>query len=67
MTNLIDAINEVIKGVNIAYARNAYTMPETRTLINAIEFIVDASKPKPEETEKSAAPSAPARQNGSTI
>lgn len=44
MTNVIDAINELIKGVNAAYARGAYNMQEARTLINAIEFIGEAIK-----------------------
>lgn len=44
MTNVLDAINELIKGINVAYARNAYSMQESRALLNAIEFIGDAVK-----------------------
>ena len=46
MKNLtvIDAINELIKGVNLAYSRQAYTMIETRDIINAIEFLGEAIK-----------------------
>lgn len=46
MKNLtvIDAINELIKGVNVAYSRQAYTMLETRDIINAIEFLGETIK-----------------------
>lgn len=39
MNNIIEAINELIKGVNNAYSRGAYTMSETHDLHKAIEFI----------------------------
>lgn len=42
MTNVIEAINELIKGINTAYARNSYTMEETHQLYSAIKFIKDA-------------------------
>lgn len=41
---VIDAINELIKGVNVAYSRQAYTMLETRDIINAIEFLGETIK-----------------------
>ena len=46
MKNLtvIEAINELVKGVNKAYARNgsnAYTMQEIRDIYNAIEFLAE--------------------------
>lgn len=41
---VIDAINELIKGVNIAYARNAYSMQEVRDIFNAIEFLGEVVK-----------------------
>ena len=49
MKNLtvIDAINELIKGVNIAYARggaSVYTMLEIREIFNAIEFLNETIK-----------------------
>jgi putative aminopeptidase FrvX len=46
MKNLtvIDAINDLIKGVNVAYSRQAYTMSETRDIINAIEFLNETIK-----------------------
>ena len=43
MNNVIEAINELIKGVNNAYARGAYTMAETHDLHKAIEFIKNAA------------------------
>lgn len=58
MTNVIDAINELIKGVNAAYARGAYNMQEARTLINAIEFIGEAIKNQ--QAQAPAAQAAPA-------
>lgn len=46
MKNLtvIDAINELIKGVNTAFSRQAYSMQEVRDIYNAIEFITEAAK-----------------------
>lgn len=60
MTNVIDAINELIKGVNAAYARGAYNMQEARTLINAIEFIGEAIKNQQAQTQAPSAQAAPA-------
>lgn len=49
MNNVIEAINELIKGVNNAYARGAYSMAEAHDLHEAIEFIkVAASTPQQE-------------------
>jgi hypothetical protein len=45
MNNVIEAINELIKGVNNAYTRGAYTMAETYDLHKAIEFIKNAANP----------------------
>ena len=45
MNNVIEAINELIKGVNNAYARGAYTMAETHDLHKAVEFIQNAANP----------------------
>lgn len=59
MTNVLEAINELIKGVNIAYARNAYSMQETRTLLSAIEFIGDAVKNQQTQANSSVAEIAP--------
>jgi hypothetical protein len=46
MKNLtvIDAINELIKGTNLAFARNAYNMSEVRDIYNAIEFLGETIK-----------------------
>lgn len=46
MKNLtvIDAINELIKGVNLAYARQSYTMVEARDILDAIEFLGETIK-----------------------
>jgi len=59
MKNLtvIKAINDLIKGVNIAYSRQAYTMLETRDIINAIEFLGETIKAQQqvESTENSIA------------
>jgi len=41
---IIDAINELIKGVNTGFARQAYSMQEVRDIYNAIEFITEAAK-----------------------
>jgi hypothetical protein len=41
--NVIDAINRVIEGVNLAYSRGAYTMAETHDLHVAIELIKQAA------------------------
>jgi DNA-binding transcriptional regulator YhcF (GntR family) len=53
MKNLtvIDAINDLIKGVNIAYSRQAYTMLETREIINAIEFLGETIKAQQQAVE----------------
>ena len=41
MKNLtvIDAINELIKGVNMGFARNAYNMAEVTDIYLAIQFL----------------------------
>lgn len=60
MNNVIDAINELIKGVNNAYTRGAYSMAEVHDLHEAIEFIKvaantaspQASEPQPQEDNK---------------
>jgi hypothetical protein len=46
MNNVIEAINELIKGVNNAYSRGAYTMSEAHSLHEAIEFIKNAATTK---------------------
>ena len=53
MKNLtvIEAINDLIKGVNIAYSRQAYTMFETREIINAIEFLGETIKAQQQQIE----------------
>lgn len=43
MNNVIDAINELIKGVNNAYTRGAYSMAEAHDLHEAMEFIKNAA------------------------
>lgn len=60
MTNVIDAINELIKGVNTAFTRGAYNMQETRTLINAIEFIGETIKNHQAQGQGQISPEAPA-------
>jgi hypothetical protein len=42
--NVIDAINVLISATNVAYSRNAFSMSETRDIINAIDFLGDAIK-----------------------
>ena len=54
MNNVIDAINVLIEGVNIAYSRSAYSMAEAHDLHTAIEFIKKAANaPQPESQENS--------------
>lgn len=43
MNNIIEAINELIKGVNNAYSRGAYSMSEAHSLYEAIELIKGAA------------------------
>ena len=43
MNNVVEAINEIIKGVNNAYARGAYSMAEAHDLHEAIEYIKSAA------------------------
>lgn len=54
MKNLtvIDAINDLIKGVNVAYSRQAYTMLETREIINAIEFLNETIKVQQQQQQQ---------------
>lgn len=54
--NVIDAINELIKATNIAYSRQAYTMAETRDIINAIEFLGDSIKNQQKNNSETPAP-----------
>jgi len=52
MNNVIDAINVLIEGVNIAYSRSAYSMAEAHDLHAAIELIkkaANASQPASQE------------------
>lgn len=52
MNNVIEAINELIKGVNNAYARGAYSISEAHDLHEAMEFIKNAaSQPQPINSE----------------
>lgn len=43
MNNVIDAINVLIEGVNVAYSRGTYSMAETHDLHVAIEFLKKAA------------------------
>lgn len=54
MNNVVDAINELIKGVNNAYGRGAYSMAEAHDLHEAIEYIKSAanSQQQPEEPKE---------------
>lgn len=56
MNNVIDAINELIKGVNNAYTRGAYSMAEAHDLHQAIEFIKVAASTPQEEAQVQEAP-----------
>jgi hypothetical protein len=53
MKNLtvIEAINDLIKATNIAYSRQAYTMLETREIINAIEFLGETIRTQQQAAE----------------
>jgi hypothetical protein len=51
MNNVIEAINELIKGVNNAYTRGAYSMAEAHDLHEAIEFIKVAASTPQQETQ----------------
>lgn len=54
MNNVIDAINVLIEGVNVAYSRGVYSMAETHDLHTAIEFIKKAANaPQPTTQENS--------------
>lgn len=48
MNNVVDAINELIKGVTNAYARGAYSMAEAHDLHEAIEYIKSAANTTPQ-------------------
>lgn len=54
MKNLtvIDAINEIIKGVNLAFSRNSYNMSEVRDIYNAIEFLGETIKSQQVATQE---------------
>jgi len=52
--NVIELVNKLIEGVNLAYTRGAYTMAETHELYNAIESIkaiANNQQPKDSESE----------------
>jgi hypothetical protein len=52
--NVIDAINVLIEGVNVAYSRGTYSMAEAHDLHIAIEFLKKASDaPQPTSQENS--------------
>lgn len=51
MNNVIEAINELIKGVNNAYIRGVYSMAEAHDLHEAIEFIKVAASTPQQETQ----------------
>jgi hypothetical protein len=58
MNNVVEAINEIIKGVNNAYSRGAYSMAEAHDLHEAIEYIKSAASTpqQPMETGESNEP-----------
>lgn len=39
MKNVIDAINELIKGVNVAQSRGAFNLQEAHSVFEAIKYI----------------------------
>lgn len=39
MKNVIEAINELIKGVNVAQSRGVYTLSEAHDIFEAIKYI----------------------------
>lgn len=57
--NPVEAINQLMKGVQIAYSRKAYSMAEVRDIYESIEFLVElikAAQPaEPAESTTSAA------------
>ncbi len=59
MKNIIEAINELVKGANIAQARGIYSLKEAHDIYDSIEFINNAIAsqqaavtPEPTKTEK---------------
>lgn len=62
MKNAIDAINELIKGANLAQARGAFSLKEANDIYLAIEFInnaVQQAQPQPQIPVKSSATEEP--------
>mgnify|MGYP000849606468 CR=1 FL=1 len=55
MKNAIEAINELIKAVNVAQARGTYSLKEAHDAFSAIEFLNSAVA-----TQQAAAQAAPA-------
>lgn len=53
MKNTIEAINELIKGCNLAQARGAFSIKEAHDLFEAIEFINNAVQAQQPQAEKS--------------
>ena len=51
MNNVIDALNVLVNGVNLAFSRGAYNMKETHDLHDAIEFIKQAVGTQQEQKE----------------
>lgn len=53
--NVIESINKILEGIQVAYSRGAYTMQETHELYVAAEVIKQASvsqEQKQKEQEK---------------
>ena len=63
MNNLLEAINEILKGVNVAYSRGAYTMQETHDLHIAMEFIKTAATTEPVNNQQQEVESSKSKNN----
>lgn len=53
MKNVIEAINELIKGANIAQARGTYTLQEAHDIFEAIKYINSTIAASQQQTTQS--------------
>ena len=55
MKNVIEAINELIKGVNIGQARGVYTLQEAHDIFEAIKYINTTISASQQQVEQAGA------------
>ena len=48
--NIVDALNTVLRGVQVAQKRGAFTLEESATLYEAIQLVVNGTKNVPNPT-----------------